>query len=66
MRGYLIVHSSPYIEVTGREGKARMDGIPPGTYPYVAWHEQLGEKQGEVEIAPGRTATLKLEFTAPR
>jgi plastocyanin len=66
MRGYLVVHSSPYIDVTGREGKLRIDGIPPGTYPYVAWHEQLGEKQGEVEVTARGTAVLKLEFKPPQ
>jgi hypothetical protein len=66
MSGILVVHASPYIGVTGPGGKLEIEGIPPGTYPYVAWHEQLGEKQGEIEIPPGRTAALKLEMSAPR
>ena len=39
-----------------------MTGIPPGNYSYVAWHEELGEKKGEVEIKRGQVSTLRLEF----
>ncbi len=66
MRGYMYVHTSPYVEVTDKSGKLKIDGIPPGKYPYVAWHESLGEKRGEVEIVAGQTAELKLEYSPPK
>ena len=62
MQGWIVVHTNPYVAATDGNGKLRIEGIPPGTYPYVAWHEQLGEKRGEVEIQPGQTAELRLEF----
>ena len=62
MRSFVFVHTSPYVEATDKSGKLRIDGIPPGKHAYVAWHEELGEKKGEVEIAPDGTAELKLEF----
>jgi hypothetical protein len=62
MQAWVVVHTSPYAEVTGERGTALMEGIPPGKYPFVAWHEELGEKRGEVEIAAGKTAELEFQF----
>jgi len=66
MRAPVVVHSSPYAEVTDRGGMARMTGIPPGRHAYTAWHEQLGEKHGEIEIAGGAVARLRIEYEAQR
>lgn len=64
MRAHVVVHTSPYAEVTDPGGKARMTGIPPGRHAYTAWHEQLGEKHGEIEIAAGAVARLRIEYEA--
>jgi hypothetical protein len=65
MQGYMVVHTNPYIAVTDAQGRLEIEAIPPGKYSYVAWHEQLGEKKGEVEIVAGKPAELKLAFEAP-
>lgn len=62
MRGYTVIHTNPYLAVTDAKGKIELGEIPPGEYPYVAWHEQLGEKRGTVTIEAGATAELRLEF----
>jgi len=62
MKGYMLVHTNPYAAVTDKLGKLTITEIPPGKYPYAAWHEELGEQKGEVEIVAGGTAELKLEF----
>lgn len=62
MQGYIVVHTNPYIGITDESGIFSMTGIPPGNYSYVAWHEELGEKKGEVEIKRGQVSTLRLEF----
>lgn len=62
MRAYTFVHTSPYVAVSDAQGKIALDEIPPGEYPYVAWHEQLGEQRGTIKIEANRVATLKLEF----
>jgi len=65
MQGYMVVHTNPYIALTDAQGRLEIEAIPPGKYSYVAWHEQLGEKKGEVEIVAGKPAELKLAFEAP-
>ena len=51
MRAYVLVHDNPYLGVTDADGALVIDGIPPGSYPYVAWHESLGEARGTIEIS---------------
>lgn len=62
MRAYAIVHTNPYIAVSDAKGKITLNEIPPGEYPYVAWHEQLREQRGTVKIEANKVATVKLEF----
>lgn len=66
MRSYVYVHTNPYLAVSDLNGKLKIEGIPPGKYPYVAWHETLKELKGEIEIVAGQTAELKLEFSPPK
>ena len=46
--------------VTDADGALVIDGIPPGSYPYVAWHESLGEARGTVEISARDESGLRL------
>ncbi|MCH9031893.1 MAG: c-type cytochrome [candidate division Zixibacteria bacterium] len=62
MKGYIFVHTNPYVAVTDESGKLSMTGMPPGKYSYVAWHEEFGEQTGEVEINEDGVTSLKLEF----
>lgn len=64
MEGWIVVHDNPYIALSDEEGGLEIDEIPPATYPYVAWHEKLGELRGEVTIESGKTAELHLEYPA--
>ncbi len=66
MRAYVYVHTNPYLAVTDPTGTLRIESIPPGRYPYVAWHESVGEKRGEVEIVAGQPTELVLELAAPQ
>jgi plastocyanin len=65
MQAYIVIHSNPYLAVTDEKGKLIIDGIPAGKYTYTAWHEQLEESKGEVEIAAGQTAELVVTFDPP-
>lgn len=64
MQAWVVVHTNPYVAVSDASGKLVIDAIPPGTYPFVAWHEQLGEQRGQVEILADQTSELKLEFSS--
>lgn len=45
------------------DGTFSIDGVPPGTYTLVAWHERIGERRDRVTIRAG--ATTDVAFTLP-
>ena len=65
MNAFIVVHDNPYIEVTNVAGTLSLDQVPPGTYPWTAWHETLGQQKGKITVTSGGTSELTLEF-APR
>lgn len=41
MIGYIYVAETPYFAVTGREGRVKLDNLPPGAYAVRVWHPRL-------------------------
>jgi plastocyanin len=52
------VVDSGFFAVTGADGRFRIDGVPPGSYPFVAWQRYGAEVRGTIKVRPGETATL--------
>jgi len=67
MHAYLFVTEDPYHAVTDGGGRFVIDDVPPGTYKIAVWHEILGNRERQVTVAPGETATadFTLEAVAP-
>ena len=63
MRGFVVVHDSPYFAVSGDDGSFTIDKVPVGKYKLTAWHSQYGLKTADVEVAEGKTAEAKFEFS---
>jgi len=53
-----------FYTVSDAKGQFRIDGVPPGTYPVVAWLPSGDEARGSVTIKAGQSADVKLEITA--
>lgn len=66
MRAYILISSSPFSVVTGRDGTFEIRGIPPGRYRLLAWHEAFGKIEREVRLVQGEQLTLTLVFGATR
>jgi len=62
MRAYVSVLSHPYFGVSDRDGTVKLTNVPPGHYVVAAWHPTLGERRGEVTLAPGGTQTVNLQY----
>lgn len=62
MAAHVWVSDHPYVALSGVDGRFRIDGVPPGTWQAVAWHEVFGERRAEVQVAPGGTVTLDVTF----
>lgn len=63
MRGFVIVHDSPFFDVSDADGSFSIDKVPVGKYEVEAWHSQYGVKKGTVEVADGKTAEVKFDYT---
>lgn len=61
MSAYIFVMDHPFFAVSDEEGKFTIDGLPAGKHTFVAWHEEYGEQEIEVEVTAG--ATTEIVFT---
>jgi hypothetical protein len=55
-RAYLAVFDHPYFAVTKPDGSFTIEGVPPGKYKLVTWHERTGKREQPVEV-PATGAT---------
>jgi plastocyanin len=68
MRAYVYVADTPWFAVSGDNGLARVDNIPPGEYEVAAWHPDLGQYKpplmSKVTVAATGTtqSTIKFDF----
>jgi plastocyanin len=64
MKVYVNVMRHPFFAVSSRDGSYRLEGLPPGEYTLVAWHEMFGEQRMQVMIVPYETRAFDFTFTA--
>ena len=57
---YIAVFDHPYFAVTAPNGTFTIDGVPPGKYTVVAWHERTGRAEQMVEVTAAGTARADL------
>ena len=65
MSAYVGVFSNPFYAVSGKDGKFKISGLPPGTYDVEAWHEKLGTKTAKVTVAEGKPGAANFSFAPP-
>lgn len=63
MTAVILVRDNPFFTVPDGDGRFRLDGIPPGTYRAVVWHERIRPYAASVTISPGQATGI--EFTIP-
>jgi plastocyanin len=56
------VLENAYYTITGKTGEFRIENVPPGEYPVVAWLQTGDEVKGKVTVKAGATAEVKLEL----
>lgn len=62
MAAKILVLENPYFAITGADGSFAIPGVPPGTYPYVAWHARGEPIRGELTVVA--SATTRLDITS--
>jgi hypothetical protein len=61
-RAYVAVFDHPYFAVTKPDGSFTIDGVPPGSYTLMAWHEGTGRTEQPVTITANGTARVDLSL----
>jgi len=62
MRAWLLVLPTLAYAVTGEDGSYQISDVPAGKHKIKVWHERLGEREGEIEIAKGETAKYDVQY----
>lgn len=61
-KAYVAVFKHPYFSITDANGDFRIEGLPPGQYELVAWHEEMGEKKMQLTVLPGESKSVGFTF----
>lgn len=64
MRSYVGVLTHPFFSVTNELGAFKIEGLPPGRYTIVVWHERLGEQAREVTVYANAHKKMEFRFRA--
>lgn len=64
MRAYIGVLAHSFFAVSASDGSFGIDGLPPGDYTVVAWHEVLGEQTEKITIGSGERKFIDFAFSA--
>lgn len=64
MNAVVLVLDNPYF-TTPAAGHYAIEGVPPGEYHLVAWHERIKPIERNVRVAAGQTSTLDLNIPIP-
>lgn len=63
MSALVRVFDHPHFTLLGADGTFALEGLAPGTYDVVAWHERVGEAHTSVVVAAG--AASAVAFSLP-
>ena len=59
MSGFIVVLPNPYYAMTDKEGKYKIENVPPGEYKLSFWHEKLRPETVDVPVKAEKTTHVK-------
>lgn len=62
MEGWVVAANHPYHAITDENGFFRLENVPPGSYELEFWHETLGKRSRQVQIAAGEAVQVEAAF----
>ena len=61
MNAYILVFGHPFFAMTDKDGRYRIENVPPGTYGVIAWNEGTSSETRPITVADA--AIAELDFT---
>jgi plastocyanin len=65
MSATVLVLDSPFFATPTADGRFRLDGVPPGDYTIVGWHERARPVRRKVRVVAGESARTVLSIPLP-
>jgi plastocyanin len=65
MNGYILVLDNPFFVVPDAQGRFALDGIPPGDYRLIAWHERIRPVVTPVHVDAGKSTAVQVRIPIP-
>lgn len=62
MSAIVLVFDHAFYAIPSPDGTFTLDGLPPGEYTVVAWHERIRPIQHRVRVSAGETTPLRFEL----
>jgi plastocyanin len=62
MSGVIVVLDNPFYASPGADGRFVIEGVPPGEYRVVAWHERARMAAKAIRIEAGKSTVLDFEI----
>lgn len=66
MKAYIGVLKHPFFAVSGPDGSFTINGVPPGKYTVVAWHEKFGEQTMEITVPDNGAGNANFSFDSSK
>jgi plastocyanin len=65
MSAVVLVLDNPFFAVPTETGRYAIDGVPPGDYTVVGWHERVSPVERTVHVVAGRTSRVDFNIPIP-
>ena len=62
MLGYVFVGQNPFATSVDKQGRFRIEGVPPGHYQIAVWNPQLLAGEQAVSVAAGKQTAVNFEI----
>jgi plastocyanin len=63
MEAYVVVVQNPFYAVSGKDGRYRIDNVPPGSYSLGVWHAKLKSPPKSVTVDGAKPAVVDFVLT---
>jgi hypothetical protein len=65
MSAVILVLDNPFFTTPNREGSFSLEGVPPGDYTLVAWHERIKAVKRKIRVVAGQATSVTFNIPLP-